>query len=363
MSSNLFSEFTLKHFVLKNRLMRSATTSYWSDEDGLLRQPILEYYQKLVHGGYGFLIKGHSYVLESGKAHPGQSGLTHEKHLPGMKALTKMAHENGIPIIAQLNHAGYSSIGDRITASQYPIGEYMAREATIDEIQLIIEAFAHAAELALQADFDGVQIHAAHGYLLSQFLSDRVNRRTDKYGGTLLNRARLLVEVYDAIRKAIGNAPILAVKMNCDDFAPIGGVQIQDAVLIASLLAEKGIDLIELSGGGPEQSRELRKTRAKPTKKSAYFEANFAGHAITIRKAIPTIPLALVDGFRSRKAMDAILADNVVDLVSISKPTICEPDFPNRLLQGQQRSECIDCRKCLSKERFGKRMLSCALHD
>ncbi len=360
MSLKLFSEFTLKHFNLKNRLMRSATTSYWADREGILRQPIIDYYRKLVEGGLGFIVKGHSYVLESGKAHEGQSGLTSEKHLPKMKVLTTLAHEKSVPIIAQLNHAGYSSIVERITASEYRTAEWVAREATIAEIDEIVEAFAHAAELALQAGFDGVQIHAAHGYLISQFLSDRVNKRTDKYGGSLLNRARLLLEVFDAIRKRIGNAPILSVKMNCDDFAPVGGIQIQDAVIIANLLAEKGIDLIELSGGGPEQSRDLRKQRGKPAENSPYFEANFSGHAETIRKTISTTPLALVDGFRTRRAMEAILTADVVDLVSISKSTICEPDLPKKLQAGQTRSECIDCRLCLSKERFGKMMLSCA---
>ena len=198
-------------------------------------------------------------ILESGKAYDGQSSLTNEKHLPKMKVLTSLAHDKDIPIIAQLNHAGYSSIVEKITASDYRTAKGTAREATLDEIREIVEAFAHATELALQAEFDGVQIHAAHGYLISQFLSDLVNKRTDKYGGSLLNRARLLLEVFDAIRKEIGNAPILAVKMNCDDFATVAGIQIQDAVIIANLLAEKGIDLIELSGGGPEQSCELRK--------------------------------------------------------------------------------------------------------
>ncbi|NHJ86846.1 MAG: NADH:flavin oxidoreductase [Asgard group archaeon] len=356
----LFDSFVLKNLKIKNRLMRSATTSYWSDSEGIITEPILEYYQKLVMGGYGFIIKGHSYVLESGKAHVGQSGLTSEKHISQMKKITNLSHKNEIPIIAQLNHAGYSSIIERITASNYTTKNWSAREATLNEIQLIVEAFANAAEIAIQAGFDGVQIHGAHGYLISQFLSDNVNKRTDKYGGSLENRARLLFEIFDAIKNRIGNAPILAIKMNCDDFAPEGGITIKESIQIAHWLDEKGIDLIEISGGGPKQDSDIRKLRGKPSKEKQYFEANFAGHAEKIRSTIPSVPLALVDGFRSRVAMDAALADNLIDFISLSKPTIIEPDFPNRLKAGQMMSSCINCRKCLSEERFGKMMLSCA---
>jgi len=358
--SKIFTSFKIKNLELKNRLIRSATTSYWSDVEGVLRAPILEYYDALAKGGLGFIIKGHSYVLENGKAHTGQSGLTNEKHLPKMKELTKIVHSHDVPIIAQINHAGMVGKVDRVTASLYKTENWEAREASLDDIQQIIEGFANAADFAIQAGFDGVQIHAAHGYLVSQFLSDRVNKRKDKYGGTLENRARLLLDIYDGIKKKIGNAPCVAVKMNCDDFAPEGGITIKESVVIANWLDEKGIDLIEISGGGPEQNRDIRKTRAKPEEKSLYYEANFAGHAEKIRNTVPSVPLALVDGIRNVSAMNAILDCNLADLISMSKPLINEPDFPNKLKEGQQKASCIDCRECVSEERFGKMMLSCA---
>ncbi|MCG3254214.1 MAG: NADH:flavin oxidoreductase [Candidatus Heimdallarchaeota archaeon] len=358
--SKIFTSYKIKNAELKNRLIRSATTSYWSDEEGILRRPILEYYDLLAKGGLGFIIKGHSYVLESGKAHTGQSGLTNEKHLPKMKELTKIVHSDNVPIIAQINHAGMSAKADRVTASHYVTENWEAREASIDDIQQIIEGFANAADFAIQAGFDGVQIHGAHGYLVSQFLSDRVNKREDKYGGTLENRARLLFEIFDAVKKKIGNAHIIGIKMNCDDFAPEGGITIKDSVVIANWLDEKGIDLIEISGGGPEQNRDIRKTRAKPAEDSPYYEANFSGHAEMIRRTVPTVPLALVDGIRNVSTMDAILDCNLADLISMSKPLINEPDLPNKLKEGQPESNCIDCRECVSRERFGQMMLSCA---
>ncbi len=361
--SVIFSDFKLKHLTLKNRLIRSATTSYWSDEDGILRQPILEYYEKLAKGGLGFIIKGHSYIMESGKAHTGQSGLTNEKHLPKMKELVDIVHSHNVPIIAQLNHAGYSAKADRMTASAFKTDDWEAREATIDDIQSIIESFAYSAELAVQAGFDGVQLHSAHGYLVSQFLSEHVNKREDKYGGSLRNRAQLLFDVFNAVRKKIGSEPIIGAKFNCDDFAAEGGIQIKESLQIAAWLAEKDIDLLEISGGGPKMDRAIRKVRGKPATDSGYYEANFAGHAEKIRKITPNIPLALVDGLRTKTAMENILTTNVADLISMSKPLIIEPDFPNRLEEKQKRSECIDCRKCVSPDRFGKRMLTCGVKD
>lgn len=361
--SIIFSDFKLKHLTLKNRLIRSATTSYWSDENGILRQPILDYYEKLAKGGLGFIIKGHSYIMESGKAHTGQSGLTNEKHLPKMKELVNIVHSHDVPIIAQLNHAGLSSKADRVTASVFKTDAWEAREATTDDIHAIIESFAYSAELAVQAGFDGVQIHSAHGYLISQFLSDNVNKRKDKYGGSLRNRAQLLFDVFNAVRKKIGNEPIISAKFNCDDFAAEGGIQIKDSLQIAAWLAEKDLDLLEISGGGPKQDRAIRKERGKPAKDSGYYEANFAGHTEKIRKITPNMSLALVDGLRSKKAMENILEAKVTDLISMSKPLIIEPDLPNKLKHEQKKSECIDCRKCVSPERFGKRMLTCGVID
>ncbi|MHA1156863.1 MAG: oxidoreductase [Candidatus Heimdallarchaeota archaeon] len=361
--SKLFSSFKIKNLESKNRVMRSATTSHWSDEDGILRQPILDYYRLLAKGDLGIIIKGHSYISKAGKAHTGQSGLSEESHLSKMIELTKLVHYYGVPIIAQINHAGLSSKADRVTASIYKTDDFEAREATPEDVATIIENFASSAELAIQAGFDGVQIHSAHGYLLSQFLSKNINKREDSYGGNLENRSRLLMDVFDAIKKKIGNEPVIGVKLNCDDFAPQDGIEIKDSIQVSKWLAERGIDFIEISGGGPKQDAAIRKTRGKPSSDSPYFEANFSGHTEKIREAVPKTALALVDGIRERSTMDALLENDIVDFVSMSKPFIRDPYFSSRLNTGKKRPDCIDCRKCLSRERFGKRMLTCAVLD
>jgi len=357
--SELFSAFRLGKLELKNRFVRSATTSYWSDEQGILTDPILDYYEQLAKGDIGLIIKGHSYITEKGKAHTGQSGLTDEIHIPRMMELTKMVHEYGSKIIAQLNHGGATSSTDRATASVHKTENWETRELSVDEIKNIVEDFGKAAENAIKAGFDGVQIHGAHGYLVSQFLSDIVNKREDDYGGTLEKRTRLLFDIYDEIRSRLGLDAIIGIKINCDDFAPENGFGINDSIKVAKWLSDRGIDFIEISGGGFQQKPEIRKTRGKAGEESGYNEATWGKHAKKIRAAVPKLPLILVDGIRSRTTMDNLIENNIVDLISMSKPFINEPDFVKLLKNGQEKASCIDCRKCISREYFGKTMLRC----
>ncbi len=354
--SKLFTNFRISNLNLKNRLMRSATTSYWSDPDGVLRKPILNYYEKLAKGGVGLIIKGHSYISEKGKAHTGQSGLCSEKHIEQMSKLTDLVHSFDVPILAQLNHAGMASKAERVTASNYSTENWQARELRREEIESIIDDFCSSCDLALDAGFDGVQIHAAHGYLISQFLSPKVNKRQDKYGGSLENRMRLLLDVYKGVRQTVGNK-LVSVKINCDDFTLDNGFTINESIQVITKLKQEGIDFVEISGGGPQQAREVRKNRGRADI-SPLNEATFSGHALKIRKAIPDFTLALVDGIRSRKTMEALLSAGI-NLISMSKPFIIEPDFPQKLIEGQEKSTCIDCNKCLSRDVFGKKMLKC----
>ncbi len=169
--SKLFTPFRIGNLLIKNRFVRSATTSYWSDDQGILSDPIIELYKELAEGDLGLIIKGHSYINEKGKAHSKQSGLNSKKHLPRMKELTDLVHSYGSKIITQINHGGYTARADRATASSYSRDNLEARELSLDEISSIVEDFAKAAEYAIEAGFDGIQIHAAHGYLVSHNFS------------------------------------------------------------------------------------------------------------------------------------------------------------------------------------------------
>jgi 2,4-dienoyl-CoA reductase-like NADH-dependent reductase (Old Yellow Enzyme family) len=224
---------------------------------------------------------------------------------------------------------------------------------TTNEIEEITEGYGDAAERVMQAGFDGVQIHGAHGYLISQFLSRRVNKRSDKWGGNLKNRMRFLHEVYDEVRGRLGNNPIL-IKMNCDDFSPEGFV-ISDAVKVAKTLAAKGIDLIEISGGGRGRRNDLR-TRGKHPD---YPELEFAGYAMKIRESVNPTPTGLVYGFTKLETMQKAIDKDLTDLVSLSRPFIREPELVKKMKEGQREATCIRCDAC--RENFGVAMMQCLL--
>jgi len=351
--SKLFEPYMIRDTLIRNRFIRSATTSAYAEENGEVNDPIIRVYERLSKGEVGLIIKGHLYVMDSGKAHDRMAGISNDSQIPMLKKLTDAVHKHEGHIVAQLNHAGVVHRQDRAGPSVYSEGDWTAREMSTDEIEAIIEAFGDAAERALQAGFDGVQIHGAHGYLISQFLSRIANKRTDKWGGSLENRMRLLHEVYDEIRGRTGNAPVL-IKLNCDDFS-LDGFTVDDAVKVSKALADWGIDLLEISGGGRGEKKEYEARAKHPD----YPELAFAGHAIKIREAITPTPMSLVKGFTELETMERAVENGVTDLISMSRPFIREPSLIKSLKSGQREATCIRCDAC--REDFGKAIMYCKL--
>ena len=343
---------------LQNRFMRSATTSYWSDERGIIRPEIITVYGNLAKGHVGLIVKGHLYVMDSGKVHSGMAGISHDYHIPPLQKLTNEVHKYGAKILAQLNHGGLNSLIDKAGPSHYSIGQNKTRRLSGEEIQKIIKAFGNAAERAIRAGFDGVQIHGAHGYLISQFLSRLVNQRTDEWGGNLENRMRLLLQVYAEIRETIGSDLPVSLKINCDDFSP-EGFTIEDSVKVTETICKKGLTILEISGGGLGRHEHLRE-RARSLNPDLK-EASFAGAAQQIREVTRSTPLALVNGIRSLKCMEILLTEGIVDLISMSRPFIREPNLIKQLMTGQVKATCTSCSLCSADTVFGKMMLKCHL--
>ncbi len=351
--TSLFEPFMIRDMLVKNHFMRSATTSAQADENGIVNDSIIRRYKSLSKGEIGLIVKGHLYIMDSGKAHDGMAGISNDEQIPMLQKLTDAVHKHDGHIVAQLNHAGVVHKQDRAGPSAYREKDWSARELSVDEIEAIIEGFGDAAERALQAGFDGVQIHGAHGYLISQFLSRSVNKRTDKWGGSLEKRMRFLDEVYDEIRGRTGNEPLI-IKLNCDDFS-LDGFMVEDSVKVAKNLADKGIDLIEISGGGRGEIGHLVSRARHPD----YPELAFAGHAMKIREATKPTPMGLVNGFTKLETMKKALDAGLTDMVSMSRPYIREPDLVKKLKNGQKEATCIRCDAC--REDFGKAMMYCKL--
>ena len=333
--SDLFDITQINTMTLDNRFVRSATWEGMADEDGAVTPELINTVTRLAEGGVGLIISGHTFVLPEGQAGPRQMGIYKDALVDGLTSMTGAVHRAGGKMVAQLAHAG-TFAAENITRTPphvVSLFEGLAKtprhELTISDIQALASAYVQAAERAKAAGFDGVQIHAAHGYLFSQFLSPVYNRRQDAYGGSIENRSRALCDTVDAVRQAVGpDFPVL-MKLNAWDDVE-GGLTLEDAVAAARLLQNAGVDAIEVSGGFLT-SKTLSPSRLGINKpeKEAYFEQG----AAAIKQALD-IPVILVGGIRSFEKAQELVAGGVSDYISLSRPLIREPNLINRWRSG-----------------------------
>ncbi|MBR6707519.1 MAG: NADH:flavin oxidoreductase [Clostridia bacterium] len=327
----LFDPIQLKHLSVKNRLVRSATWEGIASPDGSLPEEAYEIYEELAGGGVGTIITGFTSIAANDHYFEGMMRLCDDALVPQYKRLTDLIHAHDTAVIAQLALGAYYRPMDG--------GRYLQVEPddmTADEIHQVRDQFIAAAVRAEKAGFDGVQIHAAHFFFLSRFISPAVNHRSDAYGGSTENRARLVLEILRGIRNA---APVLhtAVKINCSDFT-CGGLNEAESMAICRLLSDAGIDSIEVSGNGTSVPG------IRPHQNEAYFGA----FAAKLAESIPT-PVILVGGLRAKDTMEAALNNTKIGLLSLSRPLLREPDLPRRMEAGSAEvSKCVSCNRCYS---------------
>lgn len=356
--TKIFEPTDLSGIVLKNRLVRSATWEGLANPDGSVTPALIRTHEELADGGVGLIISSYMYVQRVGKQALGQIGVDSDEMQSGLAELARVVHERNGKIVAQIVHCGGQA--DRTqngglqpvapSAIESPGYAVTPRELSTAEIHEIVDDFATAAVRLKKAGFDGVQLHGAHGYLLAQFLSPLRNRRTDAFGGSLENRARLCLEVYRAVRAAVGPTFPVMIKLNANDFLD-GSTTEEDACYLAATLASERIDAIEVSGGTPGSGKL---GAARPNIKEPTDEAYFLPQAEAIRRAAPTTPLMLVGGLRSPEVMDEILAVGTTDYFSMSRPLIREPGLPKRWESGDlRRAACISCLGCFGPARKG----------
>lgn len=335
---------------LKNRFVRSATHEAMAELDGTVKDQLLDCMAELVRGEVGLVITGHAHVIREGQAGVRQMGVYSDAMIDGLKRISSVVHENRGIVAIQLAHAGNRGIGKNEYAALGPSdlfidGNKKASAMTVDDIKRTVKAFGEAAERSVKSGFDAVQIHAAHGYLLSQFLSPYYNRRDDGYGGSLENRAKLLLEVYEEIRTRVGKAFPVMVKVNSEDFLD-GGITVQEVIKIAHMLEDRGIDAIEMSGGTFESGKYIpsRVGTSKAEKREVYYRKA----AEAFKKEIK-IPLILVGGFLSFNIAEEVINSGLADYVALSRPLIREPQLIARWASGDTRkASCISCNKCFS---------------
>ncbi|HEC00572.1 MAG TPA: NADH:flavin oxidoreductase/NADH oxidase family protein [Sphingomonadales bacterium] len=341
----LNTPFTLPCGVtLKNRIAKGAMTEGLSDESNNAKPSHARLYQRWADGGTGLLITGNVMVDRRYLERPGNiaiDGKQTNEQLSALKDLSRSGQGNGTSIWVQLNHAGRQT-PDFI--NPHPVGPSAVQTHTSgakfglprvleeQEIQEIIQRFGHAADVAKQTGFDGVQIHSAHGYLLSSFLNPNANKRQDQWGGSLQNRARLLRETVRCVRENVGPEYPVSVKLNSSDFQK-GGFSNQDCIQVAQWLLEEGIDLLEISGGNYESPAMVdlpeEKQRETTRRREAYF-LEFAQMLHTSK----TPPLMVTGGNRTRQAMEKAIDQTGVSIIGIARPLCGQPDGPNLIFSG-----------------------------
>ena len=378
--SVLFTPINIGAVQIQNRFVHSATYEAMASETGEVTEGLIRRYRNLSKGAVGLIISGCMHVHPLGRAWRFSVGIHRDETVPGLRKLGEEVHQHGGRIVFQLYHGGMQTSKDLL--GQTPIGPSPAvrnpvsfarpREMTPDDIEQAIEAFADAAGRAAEAGADGVQIHAAHGYLVNQFLSPFFNRRTDGWGGSDANRFRFLKEVVQRARKRLSGQMILLVKLSTNDYTPTEGITPSLAATYAKWLADLEIDGLELScgtslfsfmnmcrgdvpakelvGGLPRWKRPLARLIFRSmVGKFDLTEGYNLEAARMIKPLIGKVPLLLVGGFRKVEFMAETLEKGYADCISMSRPFIREPFLVRRIREGKtSAASCISCNKCLA---------------
>lgn len=348
---SIFRPWQLGSLHVPNRLVRSATEEGLSTGDGAPTQRLIDLTADLAVGGVGLIVAGSAFICREGRGATNVTGLDSDALVEPLSRMCDAVHAAGGLLAAQLLHSGSTLRPVMVAEKEGPYGPSAepvdpvcgapVRALTTAQIAGVVELYARAALRARRADFDAVQIHAAHGYLIDQFLSPARNRREDAYGGSLQRRARLLYEVYEAVRGAVGPGFPVFVKMSAHD-GYAGGTVPREAAQVAAEIDRLGIDAIEVSAGTPEGACRDGWDHIMP---APIPEGRFFDYAVAIKKKV-RCPVISVEGWRDPVRIAAALER--IDAVSLCRPLIREPHLAARWRAGDLTpATCISCNKCL----------------
>lgn len=312
--TKLLEELKTKKLTLNNRLVFPPMATEKSRGDGRLGQGILDYYDEKSKGGYiSLIIIEHSFVNKQGKASKSQLSVADDRNNEGLKELANIIHKNGSKAVMQINHAG-SATTSEVTGQEivgpsvvmHPRGKEMPRELTKENIKEIVKNFKDAAKRVKDAGFDAVEIHSAHGYLLNQFYSPITNKRTDEYGGDILNRIRIHLQVIKAVREVVGEDFPVFIRLGACDYME-GGNTLEDAKIAAAEFEKAGIDILDISGG-------VRGYIIPGVTGQGYFSDVTKGI-----KEVVKVPVILTGGVTETQAAEKLLSENKADLIGVGR--------------------------------------------
>lgn len=333
----LFTPITLPNgTTIKNRFFKSAMSEGMGTREFQPKKNIATLYKRWAEGGTGLIITGNIMVDPKRTAEPGNIVFDKNSNMEILKNWANQGQQHGAKVMVQLNHPGKQApktvSKQTVAPSAVPLGNGLnklfstPRALTTSEVEELVQKFVTSAKIAKEAGFSGVQIHAAHGYLISQFLSPHDNRRTDKYGGSLENRMRFLKEIYLGMREELGKDFTIGIKINSTDFKEDGLTE-EDSLKTIIELANLGLDFVEISGGTYERPAMMGAT-SKSTN-----QVFFAEYSKKLKQKIE-IPVVVTGGIRSINAMNTLLNDNTTDFIGIARPLTIDPNIPNKIKQG-----------------------------
>jgi 2,4-dienoyl-CoA reductase-like NADH-dependent reductase (Old Yellow Enzyme family) len=395
-NSIVFTPASIGPLQVKNRLVRSATSENAATSGGEVSEFLVELYSTLARGGVGLIITGVASVYSKALFMQGSMRADHDSFIPSLAKIPWAVREAGSDcrVMLQLIHPGRQVLTRENTGKVVPLlspaltsylrkhPEVMMppaepvheveptapsavydptfdrtpRALTLDEIGEIIESFAEGIRRAQEAGFDGVQLHAAHGYLLSSFLSPRTNRREDLYGGSTENRTRIVREIYQRARKKVDDRFPILIKINTTDFLP-GGTDVDEAVRVGKNLSDVGFAAIEASGCMWESCTRTEEELGWPpvllpesrTRIDTYDQEGYFLPGAKALKENTNAPVILVGGLKTFSKLEEVLNSQWADFVSLCRPLIRQPDLPNRWHSGEapDKAECVSCNACL----------------
>ncbi|SDW19959.1 2,4-dienoyl-CoA reductase [Albimonas donghaensis] len=337
--------------VLPNRLANAAMTERIAEPGNHAGARLIRLYRTWAEGGCGLQITGNIQVERRHLEAAGNVILDEAGDVARLAHLAEAAKAGGAPAFAQISHAGRQTpVGvnpaphapSAVKLTEAGVGHGDPVEMSAEQVEAVIVAFGATAARCQAAGFDGIQIHSAHGYLLSSFLNPLANLRTDRFGGSAEARARPLLEAVAAIRAACGAGFAISVKLNAADFLK-GGFDLPDCVRVAGWLETAGVDLLEVSGGNYEQPAMIRGRPDDRRESTIAREAFFLDYAAELRRSV-SLPMMVTGGFRTREGMEAALASGAADVIGLGRPLCLEPDLPARLIAGET-DRAIDAEK------------------
>ncbi len=350
---NLFDQTAINGMALKNRFIRSALWMKAANPDGHVTDTLCDIYETLAKGGTGLIITGYACVSDEEQPNPGMLGIYDDSFIDEYRRLTDKVHAAGSKIALQIVFGGSQSHHperDKMNILAPSVVENRVtglcpKEASKADIKRIVTMFGDAAARAKAAGFDAVQIHGAHGYFLSAFLTPYYNRRTDEYNGDIHSRARIIYETYEAVRKRVGKDFPVMIKLNFDDFMDKGeGLVFEEALKVFTRLDEMGMDLFEVSATNESSGKGLAPARTKISvlDKQSYFREATAKIAEKI-----SAPVILMGGNRNVELMTDILNHTKIQYVSLARPLLCEPDLVNTWeIDPGYKPKCVSCNQC-----------------